>query len=141
MKRHLIAVGVVLIALAAWVGTASAANDPPPPGADQMLGQLAAALQGGPGGSVGGKTASNTSLPIGVTGSGISIGSGSGSANQTATNTADSDASNKSNTNQSATATQTGGSSSCLSGCGGAGQSQNIDHSALTNPPPHSHPN
>src|SRR5207247_1494609 len=47
MKRHLIAVGIAVIALAAWVGTASAANDPPP-GADQLLGQLAEGSQGAP---------------------------------------------------------------------------------------------
>ena len=45
MKRHLIAVGIATIALAAWVGTASAADDPPA-GADQILGQLAGAIAG-----------------------------------------------------------------------------------------------
>ena len=128
MKRHLIAVGVAVIALSAWVGTASAANDPPP-GADQMLGQLAGASQGAPSLSAAGQTASNVSLPTGITGSGISIGSGS--ANQTASNTASSDSSNTSDTDQSANATQTGGSSGCLSGCGGAGQSQSIDLSLI----------
>ena len=67
MKRHLIAVGIAVIALAAWVGTASAANDPPP-GADQILGQLAGASQGAPAVSTAGQDASNLGLPIGITG-------------------------------------------------------------------------
>ena len=48
------------------------------------------------------------------------------------TNSADGNASNTSSTDQTANATQTGGSSSCLSGCGGAGQAQAVDQSALT---------
>src|SRR5205085_1342316 len=50
----------------------------------------------------------------------------------TADNSADASANNTSNTNQTANPTQTGGSSSCLSGCGGNGQSQTVDQSALT---------
>ena len=68
MKRHLIAVGIAVIALAAWVGTASAAYDPPP-GADQMLGQLAGASQGAPALSMAGQSATNLGLPIGIAGS------------------------------------------------------------------------
>src|SRR6266446_2421540 len=132
MKRHLIALGVAVIALAVGVGTATAANDPPP-GADQLLGQMAGATQGAPAAGTAGQTASNASLPVGISGlSGFAVGSGSGSATQTATNSADADASNTSPTDQTATATQTGGSSSCKSGCGGAGQSQTVDQSALT---------
>ena len=83
MKRHLIAVGIAVIALAAWVGTASAANDPPP-GADQMLGQLAGASQGAPALSTAGQNASNLGLPIGITGIVIPTGPGSSSATQDA---------------------------------------------------------
>src|SRR4029077_19666449 len=54
-------------------------------------------------------------------------------APQTPTNSPSGDASNRSSTDQTANATQTGGSSSCTSGCGGAGQAQTIDQSALTN--------
>jgi len=132
MKRHLIALGVAVIALAVGVGTATAANDPPP-GADQLLGQLAGATQGAPAAGTAGQTASNASLPVGISGlSGVAVGSGSGSATQTAGNSADGNATNTSSTDQTANATQTGGSSSCTSGCGGAGQAQAIDQSALT---------
>ena len=40
MKRHLIAVGATIVALTAWVGTATAADEPPA-GAEQRPGQLA----------------------------------------------------------------------------------------------------
>jgi len=131
MKRHLIAVGIAVIALAAWVGTASAANDPPP-GADQILGQWAGGSQGAPAQSTAGQDASNLGLPIDITGIAIPTAPSSSSASQDASNKASADASNKSSTDQSATATQTGGSSSCSSGCGGAGQAQAIDQSAQT---------
>jgi hypothetical protein len=57
---------------------------------------------------------------------------GSSTASQDASNKASADSSNHSNTSQDATATQTGGSVSCYSGCGGGGQEQNVDQSALT---------
>jgi hypothetical protein len=47
-------------------------------------------------------------------------------------NNATSNASNASSTNQAANATQVGGSSTCFSGCGGNGQSQNVLQAALT---------
>ena len=130
MKRHLIAVGIALIALAAWVGTASAAAGDPPPGADQALGQLAGTLQGAPASGTAGQTASDVSLPTGYAYGGtiLAPSPGSSAANQTATNTGTADASNTSTTAQTATPTQTGGSSSCTAGCGGAGQSQRQHH-------------
>ena len=63
---------------------------------------------------------------------GGNVAGGSSSATQTADNSANADASNTSTTGQTANPTQTGGSASCLSGCGGAGQSQVVDQSALT---------
>ena len=84
MKRHLIAVGIALIALAAWVGTASAAGDSQA-GANQALGQLAGTLQGAPALGTAGQTASNASLPTGYVGS-PAPSPGSSAANQTATN-------------------------------------------------------
>ena len=95
MKRHLIAVGIALIALAAWVGTASAAaGDPPPPGANQLLGQLAGTLQGAPATGTAGQTASDASLPTGYGYGGkiLAPAPGSSAANQTATNTGPSQA-------------------------------------------------
>ena len=56
-----------VIALAVGVGTATAANDPPP-GADQLLGQMAGATQGAPAAGTAGQTASNASLPVGISG-------------------------------------------------------------------------
>src|SRR6266516_4450858 len=104
MKRLLFALGIATLALAVGVGTATAASDPPP-GADQLLGQLAGATQGAPAAGMAGQTASNASLPVGISGvSGVAVGSGSGSATQTATNSADADASNKGSTDQTATA-------------------------------------
>ena len=47
MKRNLFALGIATLALAVGVGTATAATDPPP-GADQILGQLAGATQDAP---------------------------------------------------------------------------------------------
>ena len=44
MKRNLFALGIATLALAVGVGTATAATDPPP-GADQILGQLAGGLR------------------------------------------------------------------------------------------------
>jgi hypothetical protein len=129
MKRLLIAVGIVTIALAVGVGTATAAGLP---GGAQGTGQLAGTYQGAPSASEAGQSASNTALPSGFSGSGLAISPGSSSATQNAGNTANSNASNSSKTGQTANATQTGGSSSCLSGCGGAGQSQTIDQAAAT---------
>src|SRR5439155_1169386 len=122
-------VGIATIALAVGVGTATAAD---PSGGAQGTGQLAGTYQGAPSTSQAGQTASNTGLPAGFSGSGFAVNPGSSSATQNAGNTATSDASNDSTTGQKATGTQTGGSSSCVSGCGGAGQAQTIDQSALT---------
>ena len=69
MKRHLIAVGIAAIALSAWVGTASAASDPPP-GMDQLLGQLAGTGQTAPATGKAGQSASNASVPVDISGSG-----------------------------------------------------------------------
>ena len=129
MKRLLIAVGIAAIALAVGVGTATAAD---PSGGAQGTGQLAGTLQGAPSTSQAGQTASNTGLPAGFSGSGLAISPGSSSATQDAGNSATSNSSNDSTTGQKATGTQTGGSSSCASGCGGAGQSQTIDQAAAT---------
>ena len=60
MKRHLIALGIATLALAVGVGTATAANDPPP-GADQLLGQLAGTSQGAP---AAGVAVSVTTVPL-----------------------------------------------------------------------------
>src|SRR5205823_2109564 len=129
MKRLLIAVGIAAIALAVGVGTATAAD---PSGGAQGTGQLAGTLQGAPSTSQAGQTASNTGLPAGFSGSGLAISPGSSSATQDAGNSATSNSSNDSTTGQKATGTQTGGSSSCASGCGGAGQAQTIDQAAVT---------
>jgi hypothetical protein len=133
MKRLLIAVGIATIALAVGVGTATAADLS---GGAQGTGQLAGTYQGAPSTSQAGQSASNSALPASYGGysgsSGLVINPGSSSATQNADNTANSNASNKSKTGQTANATQTGGSSSCLSGCGGAGQSQTIDQAAAT---------
>src|SRR5437763_994330 len=129
MKRLLIAVGIATIALAVGVGTATAADLS---GGAQGTGQLAGTLQGAPSTSQAGQTASNTGLPAGFSGSGLAISPGSSSATQDAGNSATSNSSNDSTTGQKATGTQTGGSSSCASGCGGAGQSQTIDQAAAT---------
>src|SRR5256714_1969515 len=129
MKRLLIAVGRAWIAPAVGVGTATAAD---PSGGAQGTGQVAGTYQGAPSTSQAGQTASNTGLPAGFSGSGFAVNPGSSSATQNAGNTATSDASNDSTTGQKATGTQTVGSSSCASGCGGAGQSQTIDQAAAT---------
>ena len=107
MKRHLIAAGATIIALTAWVGTATAADEPPARG-EQLLGQLAGTLQGAPAAGTAGQSASNASLPVGMS-SVVAVAPGSSSADQNASNTADADASNKGTTDQTATATQTGG--------------------------------
>ena len=136
MKRHLIAVAATIVALAAGVGTANAADPPGVPGADQGLGQLSGSLQGTPSASDAGQSASNVSSPYAPSGSGVAIPSAPSSATQNANNTADSTAANTSTTNQTAIPTQTGGSScttgcgggspGCVSGCGGPGQEQNV---------------
>jgi hypothetical protein len=131
MKTLLMTVGALLVALAVGVGTATAA-DSPPWGADQLSSQSAGTEQGAPSLGSAGQMASNASLPSGFSTSAAPIGGGSSSATQTADNSATGDASNNSSTGQTANASQTGGSSSCLSGCGGAGQSQVVDQSALT---------
>jgi hypothetical protein len=138
MKRHLIAVGATVIALAAGVGTANAASPPSVPGQDLGLGQLAGSLQSAPSSGVAGQTTSNASQPLGASGQGIVTAPAPSSATQTATNTGTSTASNSSTTSQTATPTQSigsgssctagcaGGSPSCQSGCGGSGQEQNV---------------
>src|SRR5919201_1421551 len=136
MKRHLIAVAATIVALAAGVGTANAADPPGVPGADQGLGQLSGSLQGTPSASDAGQSASNVSSPYAPSGSGVAIPSAPSSETQNANNTADSTAANTSTTNQTAIPTQTGGSScttgcgggspGCVSGCGGPGQEQNV---------------
>src|SRR5439155_4857810 len=68
--------------------------------------------------------------PVSIAGGDV-VG-GSSSASQTADNSANADASNNSKTDQTANATQTGGSSSCLSGCGGNGQEQNVIQASQT---------
>src|SRR5207244_537389 len=73
-------------------------------------------------------------VPVSIAGGNVS--GGSSSATQNANNAATADASNTSKTDQTATGTQTGGSSSCLSGCGGAGQAQTIDQAAVTKQDP-----
>ena len=91
MKRHLIAVGIALIALAAWVGTASAAAGDPPPGADQLVGQLAGTLQGAPGNGHGGADGVGCELAdrLRLRRHDLAPAPGSSAANQTATNTGD----------------------------------------------------
>ena len=131
MKTLLMTVGVLVTALAVGVGTATAA-DSPPWGADQLSSQSAGTEQGAPSLGSAGQLASNASLPSGFSTSAAPIGGGSSSATQTADNSATGDASNSSSTDQTANASQTGGSSSCVSGCGGAGQAQEVDQSALT---------
>ena len=131
MKTLLMTVGALLTALAVGVGAATAA-DSPPWGAGQLASQSAGTEQGAPSLGSAGQLASNASLPSGYSTSAAPIGGASSSATQTADNSANGNASNSSSTAQTANATQTGGSSSCLSGCGGAGQSQVVDQSAVT---------
>src|SRR2546430_9714717 len=108
MKRHLIALGAATIALAVGVGTATAANDPPP-GADQLLGQMAGATQGAPAAGTAGQTAPNANLPVGISGlRGFAVRSGPRSATQTARHSAHGGATKTSSTAHTANATQTG---------------------------------
>src|SRR4051812_50099625 len=125
MKRHLIAVGIALIALAAWVGTASAAAGDPPPGADQLVGQLAGTLQGAPASGTAGQTGSGASLPTGYAYGGtiLAPAPGSSAAKQTATNTGTADAANTNTTAQTPTPTQTGGNPHRIPRRGGGGGS------------------
>src|SRR2546430_12583588 len=108
MKRHLIALGAATIALAVGVGTATAANDPPP-GADQLLGQMAGATQGAPAAGTAGQTASKANLPGGINGlNGFPGGPGSRSGNPTARNPADGGATETSSHHPTAQAAPTG---------------------------------
>jgi hypothetical protein len=67
-----------------------------------------------------------------VTIAGGSVSGGSSSANQAAYNTGAAAAVNLASTGQAAYANQVGGSSSCVYGCGGAGQYQAIGQQAAT---------
>jgi trimeric autotransporter adhesin len=99
-------------------------------GQSQTIDQAAATKQDADAKSKADQNAVNADVPVSIAGGNVS--GGSSSATQDATNAATADASNSSKTDQTANAAQTGGSSSCLSGCGGAGQAQTIDQSALT---------
>jgi hypothetical protein len=99
-------------------------------GQSQVVDQSALTKQDADADATAKQNAVNANVPVSIAG-GNALG-GSSSATQTADNSADASANNTSNTNQTANAKQTGGSSSCLSGCGGSGQSQVVDQSALT---------
>jgi hypothetical protein len=72
----------------------------------------------------------NANTPVTIAGGNVS--GGSSSANQAATNIGAAAAGNLASTAQNAAATQVGGSSSCIAGCGGAGQFQAIGQLAAT---------
>jgi hypothetical protein len=99
-------------------------------GQSQVVDQSALTKQNADADATAKQNAVNANVPVSIAGGNVS--GGSSSATQTADNSADASANNTSNTNQTANPTQTGGSSSCLSGCGGSGQSQLVDQSALT---------
>ena len=98
-------------------------------GQAQLSGQSALTLQAALSGASAKQNAVNANVPVNIAGGDIS--GGANSANQTATNGAQSGAGNLAFTSQSNTQTQSAGSS-CLIGCGGAGQAQINDQQALT---------
>jgi hypothetical protein len=93
--------------------------------------QWAATLQAAQSQAKAKQNAVNTNAPVNVAGGNISDAGGN-NATQNATNLAGSAALNGSKTDQSNTQTQSADPSSCYVGCGGAGQAQFNDQSALT---------
>ena len=98
-------------------------------GQAQLSSQGAATLQGALSSADAKQNAVNANVPVNIAGG--DIYGGSNSANQTATNGAASLAGNLANTDQSNNQSQSA-SSSCLIGCGGAGQAQLSGQAALT---------
>jgi hypothetical protein len=76
------------------------------------------------------QNAVNANVPVNVAGGNVTTGNNA--ANQTSTNSAESSAENEANTNQNNQQTQSIGSSSCKTGCGGNGQSQESQQTAHT---------
>ena len=96
----------------------------------QAVGQNAATKQNAKADADAKQNAVNGNAPVTIAGGNVS--GGSSSANQVASNKAGAAAGNLALTSQTANATQVGGSSSCVAGCGGAGQFQAVGQNAVT---------
>ncbi|HEU4450505.1 MAG TPA: hypothetical protein VFR63_11080 [Gaiellaceae bacterium] len=124
--RH---IALVATALALAVGASPAwAQDGS--GQAQTIGQSAVTAQSAKADADAKQNAVNGNAPVTIAGGNV-VG-GSSSANQTASNAAKAAAGNVASTSQTAAATQVGGSSSCTAGCGGSGQYQAVDQTAVT---------
>jgi hypothetical protein len=98
-------------------------------GQTQSASQAALTFQGAKSSADADQKGVNANVPVTVAGG--DVWGGSSSADQTLSNTADSSATNTAHTNQSADQDQSS-SSSCVVGCGGAGQAQDLSQAALT---------
>ncbi|MGH3023567.1 MAG: hypothetical protein ACRDNI_07930 [Gaiellaceae bacterium] len=96
----------------------------------QAVGQNAVTLQNAEADADANQNAVNANVPVTIAGG--SVFGGTSSANQVASNSAGAVAGNFALTSQTANATQVGGSSSCIFGCGGAGQFQAVGQNAVT---------
>jgi hypothetical protein len=96
----------------------------------QAVGQNAVTLQNAKADADANQNAVNANAPVTIAGG--DVWGGSSSANQEASNGAYAAAGNAALTSQTANATQVGGKSSCLAGCGGAGQFQLVAQNAIT---------
>ena len=96
----------------------------------QAVGQKAATIQNANAKADAKQNAVNANVPVTIAGGNVS--GGTSSANQAATNIGAAAAVNLASTNQAAAANQVGGSSSCIAGCGGAGQFQAVGQHAAT---------
>ena len=98
-------------------------------GQAQSASQAALTLQGAHSSADADQSGVNANVPVTVAGG--DVWGGSSSADQMLSNTADSSATNTAHTTQAAGQSQTS-SSSCIAGCGGAGQAQDLSQAALT---------
>jgi hypothetical protein len=98
-------------------------------GQAQSASRAAITLQGAKSSADADQNGVSANVPVTVAGG--DVWGGSSSADQTLSNTADSSATNTAHTTQAAGQNQSS-SSSCIAGCGGAGQAQDLSQAALT---------